>query len=106
MNSWFHTATLAKLKTPIGSPDLREFHQLYTGQVPENDRRAAAQTNNLISARMGPQPVTWQSARARFCSDTPLTYVMMFADAFPVVLHPGPRELRSFSWISLLETTP
>ncbi len=30
MNSWFHTATLAKLKTPIGSPDLREFHQLYT----------------------------------------------------------------------------
>jgi hypothetical protein len=35
MNSWFHTATLAKLKTPIGSPDLREFHQLYTGQVPD-----------------------------------------------------------------------
>jgi hypothetical protein len=34
-NSWFHTATLAKLKTPIGSPDLREFHQLYTGQVPD-----------------------------------------------------------------------
>jgi len=35
MNSWFHTATLAKLKTPIGSPDLREIHQLYTGQVPD-----------------------------------------------------------------------
>ncbi len=29
------TATLAKLKTPIGSPDLREIHQLYTGQVPD-----------------------------------------------------------------------
>jgi len=35
MNSWFHTATLAKLKTPIGSPELREIHQLYTGQVPD-----------------------------------------------------------------------
>jgi len=30
-----HTATLAKLKTPIGSPDLREIHQLYTVQVPD-----------------------------------------------------------------------
>jgi len=38
MNSWFHTATLAKLKTPIGSPDLREIHQLYTGQVPDMTR--------------------------------------------------------------------
>jgi len=70
MNSWFHTATLAKLKTPIGSPDLRSSTNYI--QVPD---MTAAQTNNLISARMGPQPVTWQSARARFCSDTPLTYV-------------------------------
>jgi len=39
MNSWFHTATLAKLKTPIGS-DLREIHQLYTcqGATPTSDK--------------------------------------------------------------------
>ncbi len=29
MNSWFHTATLAKLETPIESPDLRDPPAIY-----------------------------------------------------------------------------